>query len=46
MDFKSAALIIKNKKHLKEDWVSLNKILLLKKNITDTNRAKNNNGHE
>lgn len=37
LDFKSAALIIKNKEHLKQDRIGLNKILLLKKNIADTN---------
>ena len=30
LDFKSAALIIKNKEHLKQDGIGLNKILLLK----------------
>lgn len=46
LDFKSAALIIKNKEHLKQDGIGLNKILLLKKNITDTNESKNNHGHD
>lgn len=46
LDFKSTALIINNKEHLKEDDIGLNKILLLKKNITDTNRGKKNNGHD
>ena len=46
LDFKSAALIIKNKEHLKQDGIGLNKILLLKKNITYTNESKNNHGHD
>lgn len=42
----SAALIIKNKDHLKQDGIGMNKILLLKKNSTDMNKGKNNHGHE
>jgi hypothetical protein len=33
LDFKCAALIIKNKEHLKEDRVGLKDILLLKKKM-------------
>ena len=39
LDFKSAALIIKNKDHLKKDGIGINKIFLLKKNITDRHRG-------
>lgn len=46
LDFKSAALIIKNKEHLKQDGIGLNKILLLKKNMTDRNEVKNNHGYD
>jgi NADH:ubiquinone oxidoreductase subunit K len=46
LDFKSAALIIKNKDHLKQDGIGMNKLLLLKKNITDMNKGKNNHGHD
>jgi hypothetical protein len=46
LDFKSAASIIKNKDHLKQDAIGMNKILLLKKNITDMNKGKNNHGHD
>jgi NADH:ubiquinone oxidoreductase subunit K len=46
LDFKNAALIIKNKEHLKQDGIGLNKILLLKKNITDMNKGKNNHGYD
>jgi hypothetical protein len=46
LDFKSAALIIKNKEHLKQDGIGLNKILLLKKNMTDRNEGKNNHGYD
>ena len=46
LDFKSAALIIKNKDHLKQDGIGMNKILWLKKNITDMNKGKNNHGHD
>jgi len=47
LDFKSAALIIKNKEHLNQDGVGLNNILLLKnKNKKKINRAKNNNRNE
>lgn len=41
LDFKEAALIIKNKEHLKENGVGLKNILQLKKNISDL--TKNNN---
>ena len=46
LDFKSATSIIKNKDHLKQDAIGMNKILLLKKNITDMNKGKNNHGHD
>lgn len=46
MGFKSAALIIKNKEHLKQDEIGLNKILLLKKNVTYTNESKKNHGYD
>jgi hypothetical protein len=47
LDFKSAALIIKNKEHLKEDGVGLKKILLLKNKIRGTNiKANNNHGDD
>jgi hypothetical protein len=46
LDFKSAALIIKNKQHLKEDGIGLNEILVLKNNITNMNRDKNYHGHD
>ena len=45
LDFKSAALIINNKEHLKQDGIGLKKILLLKKS-KDTNKAKKNNGND
>lgn len=46
LDFKSAALIINNKEHLKED--GLKKVLQLKKNkITNlNNQTKNNHGDD
>nr|QDH07189.1 LAGLIDADG endonuclease [Ophiocordyceps sinensis] len=50
LDFKSVALIIKNKEHLKEDGVALKKILSLKgaSRITEEyhNKAKNNHRYE
>jgi NADH:ubiquinone oxidoreductase subunit K len=46
LDFKRAALIIKNKDHLKQDGIGLNQILLLKKIITDMNKGKNNHGQD
>lgn len=54
LDFKSAALIIKNKEHLKEDGIALNKILLLKNKTKDasgipvgySNKAKNNHRND
>ena len=42
LDFKSAALIIKNKEHLNQDEIGLKKILLLKNKSRDRNTAKNN----
>lgn len=45
LDFKSAALIIKNKEHLKEDGVGLNTILQLKDKM-GINKAKNNHGDD
>ncbi len=45
LDFKSAALIVKNKEHLKEDGVAYKKILLLK-NKMGINKAKNNHGDD
>lgn len=42
LDFKSAALIIKNKEHLKEE--GLRKILQLKNNNIELNNTKNNHG--
>jgi hypothetical protein len=42
LDFKSAALIIKNKEHLNQDGIGLKKILLLKNKSRDRNTAKNN----
>ena len=45
LDFKSAALIIKNKEHLKEDGVGLKTILLLKDKM-GINKAKNNHGDD
>lgn len=44
LDFKSAALIIKNKEHLKED--GLKKILQLKNKNTGLNNTKNNHGDD
>lgn len=46
LDFKCAALIINNKDHLKQDGIGMNKIFLLKKNITEMNKGKNNHGHD
>lgn len=46
LDCKSAALIIKNKDHLKQDGIDMNKILSLKKNSTDMNKGKNNDGYD
>ena len=43
LDFKSAALMIKNKEHLKED--GLKKVLQLKNKMTN-NRTKNNHGDD
>lgn len=45
LDFKSAAYIIKNKEHLNEDGLGLEKILYLKRRITSLylNKAMNNN---
>jgi hypothetical protein len=45
LDFKCAALIIKNKEHLKEDRVGLKDILLLKKK-NGRDKAKNKNGDD
>ena len=45
-DFKSAALIIKNKEHLKQDGIGLKKILLLKNKSRDSNKAKNNHRND
>jgi len=46
LDFKSAALIIKNKEHLNQDGVGLKKILLLKNKNKDINIAKNNHRND
>ena len=46
MDFKSAALIFKNKEHLNQGGVGLKKILLLKNKNKDINIAKNNNRND
>jgi NADH:ubiquinone oxidoreductase subunit K len=46
LNFKSAALIVKNKEHLNQDGVGLKKILLLKTKSKGTDRAKNNNGND
>ena len=46
LDFKSAALIIKNKEHLNQDGVGLKKILLLKNKNKDIYMAKNNNRND
>lgn len=45
LDFKSAAYIIKNKEHLNEDGLGLEKFLYLKRRITSLylNKAMNNN---
>ena len=47
LDFKSAAILIKNKEHLNIDRVGLKKILQLKKNITlrKNNRTINNHNN-
>ena len=46
LDFKSAALIIKNKEHLNQDGVGLKKILLLKNKNKDINIAKKNHRND
>ena len=46
LDFKSAALIIKNKEHLNQDGVGLKKILLLKNKNKDIYIAKNNHRND
>lgn len=49
LDFKSVALIIKNKEHLKEDGVALKNVIQLKQKITRLrrlNKAKNNHGND
>jgi hypothetical protein len=46
LDFKSVALIIKNKEHLKEDGVALKNVIQLKQKITSLNKAKNNHGND
>lgn len=46
LDFKSAALIIKNKEHLNQDGLGLKKILLLKNKNKNINGAKNNHRNE
>ena len=46
LDFKSAALIIKNKEHLKEDGIAIKNVLQLKNKITGLNKAKNNHGND
>ena len=46
-DCKSAALIINNKDHLKQNGIGRNKILIVKeKNRTDRNKGKKNHGHD
>jgi len=40
LDFKSAALIIKNKEHLNQDGVGLEKVLQLKNRITSFYKSK------
>jgi len=45
LDFKSAASIIKNKEHLNEDGVGLEKILQLKNRITSLYKNKAINNH-
>jgi hypothetical protein len=43
---KSAAFIIKNKEHVKQDGIGLNEILLWKKNSTDRNKGEKNHGRD
>ena len=45
LDFKSAALIIKNKEHLNQDGVGLKKVLQLKNRITSLYKNKTINNH-
>ena len=45
LDFKSAALIIKNKEHLNQDGVGLEKVLQLKNRITSFYKSKTINNH-
>lgn len=45
LDFKSAALIIKNKEHLNSDGIGLEKVIQLKKKITSFYKNKTVNNH-
>lgn len=46
LDFKTAALILKNKEHLKNDTIGLKKILLLKNKSEGAAKPKGNNGND